>query len=64
MTPKGRDNYDPTYKYYYIYNKIIHNINFLSKHNKLDQTCEETSFATASPGNKVSDVIFRVQLHT
>ena len=64
VDPKFHDDYDPTYKYDYIYKKIIHNIKFLSKHTELDQTGDKTSWETASPGEKGAGVTFRVKGNT
>ena len=47
---KGEEGYDLCYKCNYIYKVIVHNINQLSKSAELDITGDETSWATASPG--------------
>jgi len=57
---RGQENYDPTYKYNYIFKTIVHNVNYLTKCAELDATIDETSFATASPGEAGSGVTFRV----
>ena len=62
VCPKRREEgYDPTYKYDYIYNCIIHNVNQLSNMGELDLTGDDTSLATASPGESGAGVTFRVQ---
>ena len=53
-------NYDPTYKYDYIFKVLVHNINFLTKKVELDATIDETSFSTASPDEAGVGVMFRV----
>ena len=61
VVPKRNEpEYDPTYKYDYIYKCIVHNVNYLSEHAELDATLDETTFATASPGEKGANVTFRV----
>ena len=57
---KGQEKYDPAYKYDYIFKCIVNNVNFLTKNAELDQTIDETSFATASPGEAGAGVTFRV----
>ena len=47
---KGEEGYNPCYKYDYIYKVIVHHGNQLSKRSELDITGDETSWATASPG--------------
>ena len=57
---KGEEGYDPCYKYDYIYKVIVHNINELSKRAELDITGDETSWATASPGEAGAGVTGRI----
>ena len=57
---KGEKYYDPTYKYDYIFKCIVHNTNYLSYLADLDATIDETSFATASPGEAGAGVTYRV----
>ena len=61
VVPKRNEpDYDPTYKYDYIYKCIVHNVNYLTEHAELDATIDETTFATASPGEKGASITFRV----
>ena len=57
---KGDQNFDPTYKYDYIFKCVINNVNYLTKHAELDATIDETTFVTASPGKSGAGVTFRV----
>ena len=57
---RGEEGYDPMYKYDYIYKCIIHNLNELSKRAELDLMGDETSWATASPGEAGAGVTYRV----
>ena len=59
---KNKDSvdYDPTYKYDYIFKCIINNVNFLSMDAELDCTIDETTFATASPGESGAGVTYRI----
>ena len=59
---KNKDSidYDPTYKYDYIFKCIINNVNYLSMDAELDCTIDETTFATASPGESGTGVTFRI----
>ena len=60
-TPKRNDpDFDPTYKYDYIFKCIVNNVNYLTECAELDATIDETTFATASPGESGSGVTFRV----
>ena len=58
---RGDDNYDPAYKFDYIWKTLIHNVNALTKEADLDQCIDETSWATASPGEKGSGITGRIQ---
>ena len=58
---KGEEDYNPTYKYDYIFQTIVHNTNLLLKSGELDITGDETSWATASFGEAGAGVTFRVQ---
>ncbi len=44
----GQPNYDPTYKYDYIFKALVHNVNFITKRAELDTTIDGTSFDTTS----------------
>ena len=57
---RNHPQFDPTYKYDYIFKCIINNVNYLTKRGELDATIDETTFATASPGEAGSGVTFRV----
>jgi len=57
---RGQPNYDPTYKYDYIFKVLVHNVNFLTKKAEIDATIDETSFSTSSPGEAGAGVTFRV----
>ena len=56
---KGDQNFDPSYKYDYIFKCIINNVNYLTKHAEFDATIDKTTFATASPGESGAGVTFR-----
>ncbi len=47
---RGDYNFDPTYKYDYIFKCIINNVNYVTKYAELDATIDKTTFATASLG--------------
>ena len=57
---KGNPNFNPTYKYDYIFKCIINNVNYVTKFAKLDATIDKTTFATESPGESGAGVTFRV----
>ena len=57
---KVSPDYDPTYKYNCIFKCIIDNINYFTMDAKLDCTIDETTFATASPGESGAGVTFRI----
>ena len=57
---KDSPNYDPTYKYDYIFKCIINNVNYLTMDAELDCTIDETTYATASPGESGAGVTFRI----
>ena len=46
-TVKVNDGYNPIYKFDYIWRCLIHNVNFLTKHDELDLYVDDTSLATA-----------------
>ena len=60
VAKRGDPHYDPTYKYDYIFKCIIHNVNYLTEYAELDATIDETTYATASPGESGAGVTFRV----
>ena len=57
---KYQEKYNPVYKYDYIFKCIVNNVNFLTKNAELDQTIDEMSFVTASPGETGAGITFRV----
>ena len=57
---QGELGYDPTFKYDYIYKYLFHNMNALNKKGELDLTGDETSWATASPGEKGAGMTGRI----
>ena len=60
VAKRGSPNFDPTYKYDYIYKCIINNIDYVTEKAELDATIDETTFATASSGESGAGVTFRV----
>ena len=57
---RGQPGYDPAYKFDYIYKCIVHNVNALTKQAGLDLCGDETTWATASPGEAGSGITGRV----
>ena len=59
---KNKDSvdYNPTYKYNYIFKCIINNVNYLSMDADIDCTIDETTFATASPGESGAGITYRI----
>ena len=55
---RGDYDFDPTYKYYYIFKCIINNVNYVTKYAELDATIDETTFATASAAESGTSVTF------
>ena len=62
VAKRGDQNYDPTYKYDYLFKCIIHNVNYLTEYAELDAIMDKTIFATASPGEYSAGVTFRVMV--
>ena len=58
---KDSTDYDPTYKYDYVFKYVINNVNYLYKDAELDFTIDETTFATASPGKSGAGVTFQIR---
>ena len=57
---KNHPHFDPIYKYDYIFNCTINNVNYLTKRAELDAMIEKTTFLTASSGESGTEVTFRV----
>ena len=60
VAKKGTDEYDPAYKFDYIYKCLIHNVNAISKDADLDLCGDETSWATASYGEHGAGLVGRI----
>ena len=51
---RGDTNYDPAYKFDFIYKAIVHNLNSITKWAELDQSGNETKWGHGGFGEKVS----------
>ena len=58
---RGEEGYDPAYKFDYIWATIVHNINAITKEAELDLCGDESSYATASFGEKGLGIVGRIQ---
>ena len=61
VAKKGTDEYDPAYKFDYIYKCLINNVNAITKDADLDLCGDETSWATGSYGEHGAGLVGRIQ---
>ena len=61
VSKKGEEGYDPAYKFDYIWDTIIHNVNAVALNAELDLCGDETTYATASFGEKGSGLTGRIK---
>ena len=57
---RGDTNYDPDYKFDFIYKAIFHNVNAITKWADLEQLCDDTTWGHGGFGEKVSGLTGRI----
>ena len=58
---RGSPEYDPAYKYDFIYKVLFHNVNALTKYAELDLTGDETTWGHGGYGEAGSGLTGRIR---
>ena len=57
---RGELGYDPAYRFYFIFKKLVHNVNCISKHAESDQCGDETTWGHGGFGEVDSGLVGRI----